>query len=72
MRRLNVFATPEEIAAMKLAANAPAIALQCGPMPMPSALEIAHRSALAHGLPEITGYYGCDLRTGAFVSVDEP
>lgn len=34
-----------------------------------SPVEAAHRSALSHGLPEIPGYYGIDLRTGEFVSV---
>lgn len=26
-----------------------------------------HELAKAHGLPEVQGYYGCDLRTGEFV-----
>lgn len=26
-----------------------------------------HEVALAHGLPEIPGYYGCDLETGEFL-----
>ena len=30
-----------------------------------------HDFALAHGLPEIQGYYGCDLKTGEFVLADE-
>ena len=31
-------------------------------------LQRCHALALAHGLPEITGYYGADLETGEFVS----
>ena len=38
-----------------------------GGQPMSNPAKEAHRFALAHGLPEITGYYGCDLRTGEFV-----
>jgi hypothetical protein len=30
--------------------------------------ERTHRAARAHGLPEIEGYYGLDLRTGEFVT----
>jgi len=30
--------------------------------------ESIHSSALAHGLPEIHGYYGCDLRNHEFVT----
>jgi len=29
--------------------------------------QVAHKLALSHGLPEIPGYYGCDLQTGEFV-----
>lgn len=66
MKRTGVFATPEELEAMKSACNRPAIALNCG-TPR-SALQIAHDCALKHDLPEIPGYYGCDLKTGEFLS----
>jgi hypothetical protein len=35
-----------------------------------SAIEAAHRAALAHGLPEIPGYYGIDLSNGEFVEAE--
>ena len=66
MKQTKVFATAEEIESLKATLSRPMIALQHG-MPE-SAQQHAHRLALAHGLPEIQGYYGCDLRTGEFVS----
>lgn len=30
-------------------------------------LERCHEIALSHGLPEIEGFYGCDLATGEFL-----
>lgn len=66
MKRTNVFATEEELKSLKSRVNQPAIVLQAGSPP--SAAELAHRLALEHGLPEITGYYGCDLETGEFLS----
>jgi hypothetical protein len=30
--------------------------------------ERCHKIALKHSLPEIKGFYGCDLETGEFVS----
>lgn len=30
--------------------------------------EVAHEIALSHDLPEIPGYYGCDLTNGEFLS----
>jgi hypothetical protein len=74
MKRLNVFATTEEIAYIKDCANAPVMAFgdPMGGPPIPfseSGQEAAHKAALKHGLPEIQGYYGVDLKTGEFVSV---
>lgn len=79
--RLNVFATAEEIAAIKDACGKPLIAFTNpappGPdvphaIPMyPSPIEVVHAAALAHGLPEIPGWYGIDLENGEFVSVPE-
>lgn len=65
MTYTGVFATAEEIENMKHAATAPFIKI--GDHWPKSAQEVAHDCALKHGLPEITGYYGCDLRTGEFV-----
>jgi hypothetical protein len=66
MKRLGVFATAEEIETLKGVASAPYLVI--GGQPPPDPAEEAHRIALAHGLPEIEGYYGCDLKTGEFVS----
>lgn len=66
MKRTGVFATTEEITALKASIGQPLIALQTGMPESPQ--QMAHRYALAHDLPEITGYYGCDLRTGEFVN----
>ncbi len=66
MRRTDKFATPEEIAAIKETMNTPLIALQCGMPETP--LQHAHRLAIAHGLPEFSGYYGIDLKTGEFIA----
>ena len=69
MTRLNVFATEEEIAEMKR----PRPAMIFGhddsgnPVGFESAIEACHRFALAHGLPDHSGYYGCDLSTGEFL-----
>ena len=63
IERLNVFATAEEIERIKLLQRA------SGAIPglFSSSIEAAHRSALAHGLPEIPGYYGIDLSTGELI-----
>lgn len=66
MKYLGVFATKKEIQQLKDTCNQPYIMLG-GHWPK-SPQEVAHQIALKHGLPEITGYYGCDLRTGEFVS----
>lgn len=44
---------------------APLVALNAGPPPNPQIR--CHGMALAHGLPEIPGYYGIDLTTGEFI-----
>jgi hypothetical protein len=66
VKNLNVFATPNEIQSMKNACNTPYMMIG-GHWPE-SPQVVCHRIALTHGLPEITGYYGCDLRTGEFVN----
>lgn len=78
MKYLNVFATAAEIEHIKQCANAPVMGFTNPAAPGPgvspvipfaeSPVQAAHRAALAHGLPEIPGYYGIDLRTGEFVS----
>lgn len=67
MKRLGVFATAEEAEQIKHTASMPFIKI--GDYWPKSAQEVAHEYALLHGLPEISGYYGCDLQTGEFVSV---
>jgi hypothetical protein len=67
MTYTGVFATKEEIDLMKAACNKPYIRVG-GHWPE-SPEQIVHKIALRHGLPEIPGYYGCDLRTGEFVTV---
>lgn len=67
MTRTGVFATAAQIERIKGAMSAPLIMLHMG-MP-PSPLEIAHVCALEAGLPEIPGYYGCDLENGEFLKV---
>ena len=69
-----VFATKEEIEALckphpylifgTMPANDKGERL---PIESESAQQHCHRLALAHGLPEFDGYYGCDLETGEFV-----
>lgn len=69
MKRLNVFATAEEIDSIKSAAAAPVMYLSGGTPMGGDPLKMAHSAALAHGLPEIPGHYGIDLKSGEFVSV---
>ena len=79
MKRTGVFATEEELADLKKlateAASTPVMALSVGHglstggfagEAHTRAKKAAHECALAHGLPEITGYYGV-MATGEFV-----
>jgi hypothetical protein len=76
-KRLGIFATKEEIAYIKHCQSALLIAFTNPAPPGPgvphtiplceSPIEAAHHAALAHGLPEIAGYYGIDLQNGEFV-----
>ena len=68
MMRTGVFATAEEIEHFKHALDAPYL-IAGGMEPEPVSKQV-HRYALAHGLPEILGYYGIDLRDGEFVRDD--
>lgn len=77
IKRLAVFATADEIAHIKHCQSMPLMAFTNPAPPGPgvphaipmseSPVEAAHRAALAHGLPEIPGYYGIDLSNGEFV-----
>lgn len=60
-----VFATEKEIKQLKDACNTPYIMIG-GHWPKNPQV-IVHELALKHGLPEIPGYYGCDLKTGEFI-----
>lgn len=80
MKRLNIFATADEIAHIKHCQSMPVLAITNPAAPGPgvphaipmgeSPIQAAHRAALEHGLPEIPGYYGIDLANGEFVSAD--
>ncbi|KKM06125.1 hypothetical protein LCGC14_1747100 [marine sediment metagenome] len=80
MERLNIFATKEETERMKkaliTARNTPVIAFSSSHALNEGGLagqahkrvaEDCHALALAHGLPEIEGFYGLDCETGEFV-----
>lgn len=67
MKRTGVFATEDEIKLIKGAAVVPY--LKIGSYWPKSAQEVVHELALEHGLSEVTGYYGCDLRTGEFLTL---
>jgi hypothetical protein len=66
MRQTGVFATEEQVEALKASLKQPYLVV--GGVPPESPQRLAHRYALAQGLPEIAGYYGCDLKTGEFVA----
>ena len=65
MTYIGVFATQEEIELLKTTISLPYI--KVGEHWPESPQQVAHKIALSHGLPEIEGYYGCDLQTGEFV-----
>jgi len=58
--------TREQIEEVKAAMRTPLVALNAG-MPQ-SPAKLVHQYALAHGLPEIRGYYGADLVTGEILA----
>lgn len=79
MRRTNVFATDEEKNDIErlaiLARHTPVITFKTGEPDMAtrawkSVRKRIHKAALAHGLPEIEGYYGFDQATGEFIDND--
>lgn len=59
-----VYATEDEIKRMKDEYATPLIVVG-GRVPCPAL--VMHQCALAHGLPEIEGHYGCDFRDGEFL-----
>jgi len=80
MIKTNVKASPEEVVELKgllqTAQTTPVIALSTADamsgrdfssLAWNRVKERCHAVALAHGLPEIPGFYGCDLKTGEFV-----
>ncbi len=69
MKGTNVFATDAEVAELKAAAASAGSAPVIYPFrnPWHAVREKCHACALAHGLPEITGFYGVDLETGEFI-----
>jgi hypothetical protein len=69
MTATGTYATPEQVERMRAAMRGPYI-LGTGGVEPQSPLQVAHACALEAGLPEIEGYYGCDLATGEFVSAD--
>lgn len=65
MNYTRVFLTEDEVKRVKEVAALPMIMIG-GTLPE-DPRKLVHRLALAHGLPEISGYYGADLRTGEIV-----
>ena len=81
MRHTGVFATDAEVKDLKVlleaAQTTPVIAMSSAHalgqggfsgQAWDLVKKAAHAAALAHGLPEIEGYYGCNLTTGEFVT----
>lgn len=55
-----VYATTSEITSMRAEFDK-----SIGQIPCPTL--VIHQYALAHGLPQIAGKYGCDFRDGEFI-----
>ena len=58
LTRTGVFARPEQVERIRAAHMT---------MPKSERQQVVYACALACGLPEIEGYYSCDLVTGEFV-----
>ena len=82
LKRTGVFATVEEADKIKnltvIARHTPVIAFSsedalqgrdASSLAWKSVHETTHAAALAHGLPELPGYYGIDLSNREFVTV---
>lgn len=82
IRHLGIFATDEEISSIRAAQTRPIMGMTNPEPPGPGVspvvdmfehpIKIVHRAALAHGLPEIPGYYGLNLETKEFLVDDSP
>lgn len=66
MTGTGVFLTDEEVVRVRSAASMPYIIV--GGMAPQSPQQVVHNIALAKGLPEITGYYGANLKTKEIVT----
>ena len=67
MKKTGVFATDEQVEALKKAMNQPYLVV--GGVPPTSPTELCHKHALEQGLPEIKGFYGIDIADKEFVTV---
>jgi hypothetical protein len=68
--RTGVFATADEIAKLREEPQPQFRTLNSGLLMIGSSfIEIVHALALAHGLPEVRGYYGIDLSNGEFLGL---
>lgn len=67
MIRTGVFATDPEISLLQALAQTSGLRVSGGDPASEDPLKASHRMAIAHGLPEIPGYYGCDLHNGEFL-----
>lgn len=67
MQGTGIYATDEQLEQMRSALKQPYLLGSGGVEPL-SPLQVSHNCALAAGLPEIQGYYGCDLKTKEFVT----
>lgn len=70
INRTGVYATEEEYEELRRMMERPAPYIVAGPMDLgpKSPQQRCHEMALAHGLPEIPGYYGMLLDTREFVT----
>ena len=68
MKRLNIFATKDEIEYIKSRFNQPVMLVGNVDISRPTPQEAANECAIKHGLSEIDGYYGIDLKNGEFIT----
>lgn len=66
MKKTGKFATKAELKHIKFLASAPMVMIG-GLIPKSPQVEV-HRLAMKHGLPDVSGYYGMDLKTGEFLT----
>ena len=65
-----VGATDDEEKQMRARRPLPMLAARFGPRPEPH--ELIHSFALAHGLPEVSGFYGYDFEERQFIKARKP